>query len=102
MNFGIVDLSWNILQDILKSEKTIIKVILFGSRAKGNYKSGSDIDLCIYVEELESELNTIRSLCSKVDDSLIPYKIDFIGFNSITSNDLLGHIERVGIQIYQK
>lgn len=78
----------------------IEQVILYGSRAKGNFKSGSDIDLTIIDQALSfSELLHIQS---QLDDLLLPYKFDLSLKRSISNPDLLEHINRVGKIFYQK
>ncbi len=78
----------------------IEQVILYGSRAKGNFKPGSDIDLTIIDQSLSfSELLHIQS---QLDDLLLPYKFDLSLKRSISNSDLLEHISRVGKVFYQK
>jgi type I restriction enzyme, S subunit len=78
---------------------TIEQVILYGSRAKGNYKNGSDIDLTI-VGDLD--YNTLLKLDNQLDDLLLPYKIDLSVRHKINNPDLQEHIERVGNVFYEK
>lgn len=79
---------------------SISKVVLYGSRAKGNYKNGSDIDLTIIDQGLSfSELLQIEN---KLDDLLLPYKIDLSLKRQISNPDLIEHIEHVGEVFYEK
>ena len=75
-------------------EVDIKRVILFGSRAKGNYKKGSDIDLAVIGDE--KKLSYILN-----EESTLPYFFDVINFNKITNKNLLEHIKRVGQIIYE-
>lgn len=76
------------------------KAVLYGSRAKGNYKTGSDIDLTLYGDTLTSaELGTITE---ELDDLLLPYQVDLSIFNQIAHEKLREHIERVGVVFYEK
>ena len=85
------------ISNIIKSNKKIRRVLIFGSRAKGNYKEGSDIDVCLEADDLSlSELNNIRF---NLDELLLPYKIDIIDMNFISNIDLKEHILRVGKEI---
>ncbi len=77
----------------------IEQVIIYGSRAKGNYKIGSDIDLTI---EGDLDYNSLLKLENQLDDLLLPYKIDLSLKHKITNPDLLEHIERVGKVFYEK
>lgn len=78
----------------------IVKAILYGSRAKGNFRNGSDIDLTLLGEGLT--LSLLFALENDLDDLLLPYKIDLSIFQKIENPDLLAHIERVGCDFYQK
>ena len=83
---------------VLADYPAIEQVILFGSRAKGNYRNGSDIDLCVDAPALglQDQLNIESSL----DDLLLPWKIDLVLRHQIDNGALLDHIDRVGIRIY--
>ena len=73
---------------------------MYGSRAKGNFKIGSDIDLTLSGEALTSDLcSTIESA---LDDLLLPYTIDLSVFNELNHAELREHIERVGVVFYQR
>ena len=82
-----------IVRTISKNEK-VQKVILFGSRAKGNYKIGSDIDLALFSENLDHDERLKINV--QVSGLLLPYKIDILDFNKITNKELKEHILRVG------
>jgi uncharacterized protein len=100
MPFGLKQSQVNAINSIFKEFGTIEKVIIYGSRAKGSHKPGSDIDLVIEGNELTfSELLSIEN---KIDDLLLPYKIDLSQKNSISSEELLDHIERVGKVFYER
>ena len=76
------------------------RVILYGSRAKGNYRNGSDIDLTIVADQVTSEQFSHLQLA--LDDLLLPYTIDLSLMSQIDNPDLLAHIERVGVVIYER
>lgn len=77
------------------------KVILFGSRAKGNYRNGSDIDLAIKGENCTASL--ALDIEAYVNEELpIPHMIDIIDYQSLTNSDLKEHIDRVGMIFYHK
>jgi len=82
----------------LETNPRIDKGIIFGSRAKGNYKDGSDIDIAIKGENLK--LDDILALKVKLDDLDLPYNIDLINYADIKEPDLTEHIDRVGVEFY--
>lgn len=77
------------------------KAIVFGSRAIGNYKKGSDIDLAITGQKVK------ESICNKISEQLneeypIPFFVEVINYNTITNQALKEHIQNYGIIIYEK
>ncbi len=98
-NFGLSESNIKIILEILRKYQLIEKVVIYGSRAKGNYKDGSDIDLVIFGNNLNNYLSKISS---DFDDSLLPYKIDLSIFSDINNESLRDHIKRVGKVFYKK
>lgn len=78
----------------------VAQVILYGSRAKGDFKRGSDIDLCLVGDGLS--MPTLLKIDTELDDLLLPYKIDLSIRGHIDNTALLSHIERVGICFYRR
>ncbi len=75
------------------------KAILYGSRAKGNYKNGSDIDLTLCGGE-DLTLKVLYRIMDELDDLLLPYMIDLSVYDRIGDPDVIDHIQRVGITFY--
>jgi uncharacterized protein len=99
--FGISDQSYTILIETLTKQPQIEEVIVFGSRAKGNYKKGSDIDLAIKGKNCTARL--ALDLKAFINEELpIPYMVDVIDYNSLQHKELKEHIDRVGIEFYKK
>jgi predicted nucleotidyltransferase len=94
MPFGLDDKTINKIEGCLKQHPKIEKAILYGSRAKGNYRNGSDIDLVLKGAKLKFE--DLAQLENNIDDLLLPYKFDISIYHHINNPDLLEHIERVG------
>ena len=78
----------------------IEEVIIYGSRAKGNYRSGSDIDLTLKGSTLN--LNLLFKIENALDDILLPYFIDLSIYHTLNNPDLVNHIDRVGCKFYSK
>jgi uncharacterized protein len=85
---------------VFAEDKRIREVILYGSRAKGNYRDGSDIDLAIVGDSIS--LSDLFKIENDLDDLLLPYKIDLCLLKSVTEKDLLSHIGRVGKIFYRR
>lgn len=86
------------LSQVFSKHKKIKKVILYGSRAKGNFKPGSDIDLSIVSSEVT--VSDLLQIENEIDDLLLPYKIDLSLMHQIDNADLIDHINRVGMVFY--
>lgn len=98
--FGLTDRSIETLFSIFNKYPDIQLVHLFGSRAKGTYKPGSDIDLAIINTGLEPR--TISRVLSDCEESNLPVYVDLVDFNSLTNQDLIDHIKRVGVVFYER
>jgi len=98
MKFGLKQDHINLINEIFAQYPFVEQVIIYGSRAKGNYRKGSDIDLTLIESRLSfSELMEIEN---KLDDLLLPYKIDLSQKRKISNPDLVDHINRVGQIFY--
>ena len=100
MNCGLKDIELNKLNILFSKYSDIEKVVLYGSRAKGNYKMFSDVDITLMGNNLSFYLRT--KLAIDIDYLLLPYQFDISIFSLLSNPDLIEHIQRVGITIYQK
>lgn len=98
--YGLRDKIIQEINGIFSQYPQIDKAILYGSRAKGNYRNGSDIDLTLQGDELT--LTTLFRIETELDDLMLPYKIDLSILHQIGNSDLVNHIERVGQVFYQR
>ncbi len=89
----------DVLHQCFAQYDTIDQVVIYGSRAQGNYRPGSDIDLTIVGQLSYSDL---MKLDNELDDLLLPFKIDLSLLEKIANPDLILHIERVGKILYDK
>ena len=85
---------------VLSRHPEIEKAVLYGSRAKGNYRTGSDIDLTLFGPQLNHSL--LARIDDELDDVLLPYKIDLSIFTNLTHPELIEHIQRVGVVFYER
>ena len=96
--FGLKNEIVERIKDVFANYPPVEQVILYGSRAVGSYKNGSDIDLTLKGDNLN--LTIANKLCNDLDDLLLPYTFDISIFSHISNPDLIEHIERVGIEFY--
>lgn len=97
--YGLKPHTIKAIQGVFAKYPNIEKTILFGSRAKGNYRNGSDIDLTLVGSNLT--LSQQFAIETEIDDLLLPYKMDLSIFHKIENQDLIDHINRVGITFYE-
>jgi len=100
MNYGLKKETVERICDILAHFKEIETAVLYGSRAKGNYKAGSDIDLILYGEKLS--LHLLNDIADALDELLLPYMIDLSIFDKLKHPELCEHIQRIGVVFYEK
>jgi predicted nucleotidyltransferase len=99
MPYGLNKESIEKIIGIFAQYDQIETVILYGSRAKGNYKPGSDIDLTLKGKGLN--LHILNKISLELDDLLLPYMFDLSIYHHIKQNDLIDHILRVGKVFYK-
>lgn len=100
MKFGLEQHIIDQLNNIFSHYEDIDQVLIYGSRAKGNYKNGSDIDLTILSDNFNN--SNLLKVANQIDDLLLPYKIDLSVFRQISNPDLIDHINRVDGVFYDK
>jgi len=98
--YGIPESDLDALLSELKKNSEINEIILFGSRAKGTFRNGSDIDIALKGRNLK--LNDILDAISVVDKLLLPYKLDLIIYTRVNEPALIEHINRVGIILFKR
>jgi len=92
---GIPNLYTAMILNALQAD-FVEQVVVFGSRAKGNFNEGSDIDLCIFGN---FSIPQLWQLEGRIDDLELPWKTDLVGFHLLQSEALKEHIIRVGISL---
>ena len=100
MKYGLTVQVTDQISQVLARFPQVEKAILFGSRAKGTHKPGSDIDLAITGNKLD--LRLLNAISIELDDLLLPYTFDLAIHHHIDNPELLRHIERAGQVFYQK
>ena len=97
--FGLLDTDIETIVRTLSKFTKVEQAYIFGSRAKGNFKSGSDVDIALKGSELDFDtLSQISYLLN--EETPLPYKFDIFNYNSINEPALQEHIDRIGIEFY--
>ena len=100
MNHGLPETAVERIRQTLAGHSDVEKAILYGSRAKGCHRPGSDIDLTLFGETLDD--TSLTRIANELDDLLLPWQIDLSLFSNLTHPPLLDHIRRVGVVLYDK
>ena len=101
MQFGLSDETIDTLKSIFRNYTDIKQVLLYGSRAKGNYRNGSDIDLALKTGD-DFTFSDLLHITGDFDDSSLPYLVDVSIYDKLTNTDLKAHIDRVGKVLYSQ
>lgn len=94
---GLTEQQLAILSKACARYPEIEEAVIFGSRAKGNYKPGADIDIAIKGPRVTRR--TVASLHSDLEDTTLPFFVDVVAYDSITNPALKEHIDRVATDI---
>jgi predicted nucleotidyltransferase len=99
MRFGLSDTVIRELQDVFRRHANIEKVLIFGSRSKGNYCAGSDIDLALVGKDID--YNLLLTIQCEIDDLEMLYSIDLLDYQKQKGTPIGDHIDRVGQVFYE-
>ena len=100
VRFGLKEQVIQEIVDVLKKHPEVESAILYGSRAMGNFRPGSDIDLTLTGKSLTYQ--TVARIEDEIDDLLLPYLFDISILSHINNPNVVDHINRVGIAFYEQ
>ncbi len=98
--FGLKQDDIDAIIKLLRTYPQIEQAIIFGSRAKGNYKTGSDVDIALKGNNIDEAVWKIHYELE--EESIMPYYFDILNYNKIENKDLIEHINRAGIVFYNR
>lgn len=99
MNFGLSNIEINKLRSAFYRIPSIEKVVVFGSRARGDFKYNSDIDLAIFGSDLTS--SDLLELDIRIDELMMPYYVDLINAEVIDNERLEKFIHSEGQTLFE-
>ncbi len=101
MSFGLQMQDLHEIIAVLKTFTAVEEAVIFGSRAKGNYKKGSDVDIAVKGKDLTHAV--VATLSYRLnEESFLPYFFDVLQYEDLTEEVLVSHIDRVGKCIYTR
>lgn len=99
--FGLLERDMDSIIAVLIKQPTVEKSFIFGSRAKGNFKKGNDVDLALKGRYLNFDV--ISQISYQLnEETKMPYNFDVLNYHTLEEPDLINHIDRIGIEIYSK
>lgn len=97
--FGLSERDMNTITGIFQQFPEVQEVHIFGSRAMGNFKFGSDIDMAV-VNPVGPKI--MRAMAGYFSDSSLPYFVDLVNLNNISNTEFIDHIKRNGKLIFRR
>ena len=98
--YGLSEKTMGNIYRILKRYPEVEKAVIYGSRAMGNYREGSDIDMTLLGSGLSYDI--LGKILGDLDDSSIPYLFDVSIYDRLKSDSLRDHINRRGKVLYDR
>lgn len=98
--FGLKNNTLDQIREVLKAFPSVEKCMIYGSRAMGNHRYNSDIDLTLVGSSLS--LTELLKIENELDDLLLPYQIDLSIYHKLENPDLIKHIEEHGKALFEK
>ena len=98
-DFGLKKDGLSAVTNTFRNDPRILGAAIFGSRAKGDYKPYSDVDIALY-----GDLNPfdVEAVIADLEELPFVYKFDVVAYGLIKNPELLQHIERVGVKVYER
>ena len=98
MNDGLKKKYKKAIIEIFSASEQVEKAILFGSRATGNFRPGSDIDIALFGDKLT--ISNQARIARFIDELPIPQRVDLLLYKTITNEKLKEHIKKDGVEWY--
>jgi predicted nucleotidyltransferase len=99
--FGLTETTIEKINSLFAKYPQVEKAVLYGSRAKGTFKNGSDIDLTLFGNK-DLTLEVLFRIRNEIDDLPEAYTVDLSIFAHISDPEVLDHINRKGVVFYNK
>lgn len=101
IDVGLSEQDIDLVISVFTKYPEVREAIVFGSRAKGNYKNGSDVDVALKGDKLSfQQVSAIGYVLN--EETNLPYKFDILNYNQIKNDELKQHIDRVGVCFYRQ
>lgn len=95
--FGLKQEEIEILKKCFQLLDEVSEVIVFGSRAMGNHKTGSDIDIAL--KGVQVNHRSLSKAMDYLEQTTLPYAFDLVIYDKIQNQELKGHIDSYGVTL---
>ncbi|MDR2952540.1 MAG: nucleotidyltransferase domain-containing protein [Treponema sp.] len=99
MQYGLSGRTLATLDSIFRKYPGIREAVIYGSRAKGNYRNGSDIDMTLKTDKTFTRSDLLH-IAEDFEDSDMPYLVDVSIYDQLSDPALKANIDRVGKVLY--
>lgn len=99
-DFGLPTGDLNAIINVVASVDNVQRAVVYGSRAKGNYRPNSDIDIMLFGDSLT--FSDIVTVADRLDDLLLPWQIDITARNRVFNSDFIEQVDRYGKVIFNR
>ncbi|WP_422475588.1 nucleotidyltransferase domain-containing protein [Endozoicomonas sp. ALB032] len=89
--FGLPEATLQQIIACLSGFTEISRAAIFGSRAMGTYRAGSDVDIVIWLTN--DNPHTVARIAAALDELPTPYLFDVVDYGTITHEPLKAHID---------
>jgi predicted nucleotidyltransferase len=100
LSFGFSEDELKIIRGVLRIYTDIDQAKIYGSRAMGNYKSGSDVDIALMGDIEPNTILRVKTMLT--EGTMIPYFFDVLNYSKLSNQDLKAHIDKYGKTLYQR
>jgi len=101
VSFGLREEDMDYIITAIRQFPEIEKAAIFGSRVKGNYKPGSDVDIAVWGNDVSfSTISRLHAIFE--EESPMPYFFDIVDYSHLSHKELKSHIDRVGIVFFAR
>ena len=98
--YGLKASDLDVIREVLERFPDVVSAWVYGSRALGTQKSGSDVDIALKGKDITR--NTVTRISALLnEESPLPYHFDITSYHAINKPQLKEHIDRFGMLLYE-
>lgn len=99
--YGLKASDLDVISEIFERFPDVESAWVYGSRALGTQKQGSDVDIALKGKDISRD-TVVKISALLNEESPLPYHFDITNYHTIKNVQLKEHIDRVGVMLYEK